>query len=183
MRNTFTTMRPSMMMLSFILRERMSMASGYGIVNGRVGLDGYDVGSVEVFGFLGTEGADKVLHEIYRTAEQGLVLLRALAHADKQFIVLLHQRAQQGLVVVRQEGDQVSKAGILGLIELFGKLALTAGAMFAGVVNGRSLGVDGRDGVDDIVRPQAGGFLLEFEEGEHFAILLQLIAKGLDQLL
>lgn len=55
--------------------------------------------------------------------------------------------------------------------------------MFAGGVDGGTLGVDGGDGVQDNIRAEARGFLLLFEQGEHFAILLQFVAKGLNQFL
>jgi len=77
----------------------------------------------------------------------------------------------------------MGKTGVGGLTELLRELALALLALLAGALDRSALGVDGRDGVHHVIRAQAGGLLLLLEQGEHFAVLLQLIPKALDQFL
>lgn len=95
------------------------MGSGYGIVKRRVWFDGQNVRGVQVPGFLGTQGGNEALHEIEGAAEQGLVLLGALAHADEQLVVFVDKRAEQGLIIRRQQRNEVAETRVVGLAEFF----------------------------------------------------------------
>src|SRR5688572_2812031 len=116
MRSTFTMILPSMMMLSFSLRERMSITSGNGVEDRWCGVDRDDVRSVKVLRVVRVERGDEPLHEVKRAAEQRLILLRALAHTHEQFVVFLNKGGEQRLVILWQEGNEMGKTGVRGLI-------------------------------------------------------------------
>src|SRR5687767_10007596 len=111
MRNTFTMILPSMMMLSLSLRERMSITSSDGVEHRRRRVERQNVRRVQVLRFV-VECADKTLHEVQRTAKQRLVLLRALAHAEEQFVIFLDQSRQQRLIGLRQQRNELREAGV-----------------------------------------------------------------------
>src|SRR5258705_6538495 len=175
MRSTFTMMRPSMMILSFSLRERMSMGSGYCIIDRGGGIDAQNARCAEMPCFFGAEAGNELLHEIERSSQQGLVLLRPLAHTHQQLLILLHQRVQQWLIVLWKHRDKLGKTRVGGLVQFLCDLALAHLSQLARVVDAGALRVDGGDGVDDIIPTRSGGLLLLFEQGEHFPILLQLV--------
>src|SRR5687768_3379778 len=77
----------------------------------------------------------------------------------------------------------MSETGISGLAELLPEVALALLPLLPGGLDRHALGVNGRDGVHHVIRAQTGGLLLLFQQGEHFAVLLQLVPKALDQFL
>src|SRR5262245_52726697 len=52
------------------------------------------------------ERAEKTSHQLNRAAEQQMILTRSLMNANEQFVVLLHQRLDQGLVFRRQTRNE-----------------------------------------------------------------------------
>ena len=113
-----------------------------------------------------------------------MIALGALAHALQQFVVFLHQRADERAVMRREQGQELGEGGIVRLVHRLRELLLERLAFFARGLDRGALGVDGGDRVQDVIRAALiDQLLLVVQQGQHLAILLQLVAQRFDQFL
>src|SRR5437667_12819066 len=104
-------MRPSMTILSFSLRDRISMVVSRShllynsIVKWRTGFDGQNSAG-RALGALAAgirrEGGDEALHEFKRPSQQRLVLCCPVTNALQQLVIFIYQGVDQWPVMLCQ---------------------------------------------------------------------------------
>jgi len=129
------------------------------------------------------QGGNEILHQLQRLLQQVLVLPGALADPLKQFVIFLNQGADQGPVLLRKQGNQSGERSIFGLLQGPGEFLLNTLPALPGGLNGRALRLDRRAGLRNGL---AGSLDRQFlrlvvEQGQHLAVLLQLVAQSFDQ--
>ena len=115
-----------------------------------------------------------------------MVLARALPHANEQGIILVHQRADQRLIISGQQGNHFVRTVASRSLPCKSCMRPARGIPSAGRVRAFESPTPWlfteADRLEDFVRSALDDLLLlAVEQGEHFAILFQFFAQSADQ--
>src|SRR5262249_53958104 len=130
------------------------------------------------------QSIDEPLHQLDGAAEQEMILSRALLDAHEQFVVFIDERLHERPMLRREQRQQGRKTRVLRATELLGERLAAFFALKTGVLDRRSLVLDEGDGLKHLrARTLHYVLLLAVELDEHFAVLLQFLAQGDDEIL
>jgi hypothetical protein len=124
------------------------------------------------------------LHELERAAEEQMVLLGALLDPDEELVIFVDQGADQRLVIAGEQRDELGEIVGIGQREAGDDGAAAEFAVVAGLADGVGLLLDVGDGTEEVFGSAMDDVvLLALEEGEHFAVILEFVAQGGDEII
>ena len=127
---------------------------------------------------------NELLHEFNRMAQQQMILAGTVLDAKQQLIILLHQRQQERAVISGQPRNNGGEGCPFFQTQLPGHVSLMLSAFMAHGCNDVALRIALADILQELMNLTLdNGILLLLQHGEHFAILLQFLTQGFNQVM